>query len=259
MSEQVILTEVRDTALWIFLNRPHRLNALSHELVHELRKVLEAHEHDKKIRIVIIKGEGKAFCSGADLKERKKMNEEDTGDFVNLLRKTFYYLFKYPKPTIACINGIAFGGGLELAMACDLRVSIESTVIGLTETSLGIIPGAGGTQYLSHLLGPAKAKELIFCASKIDAIDAFHSGLINRLYTKESLEEKTQYLAMKIARNAPLAIQAAKRALNAGYKDSISKGLKGERHSYDRILPSSDRIEGLNAFEEKRTPHFTGK
>lgn len=259
MSEQVILTERIDSALWIKLNRPGCMNALNRELIAELRRVLDENENDPEIRVVIFRGMGDAFCAGADLKERKGMTEEETAAFVNLLRKTFYHVFKYPKPTIACINGVAFGGGLELAMACDLRVSVESTLVGLTETSLGIMPGAGGTQYLSHLLGMAKAKELIFCATKIDAIEAFHFGLINRLFTKESLEDKTQFLAMKIARNAPLAIQAAKKALNAGFRGGMERGLKLEKKTYGEILSSDDRLEGLNAFAEKRTPFFKGQ
>jgi len=259
MSNKVVFTEVRDTALWVMLNRPDCLNAMNIELTMELKRVLDKYKDNSDIRIVVFRGVGSAFSAGADLKERKMMTEEETSEAVNLLRKTFYHIYKYPKPTIACLNGIAFGGGLELAMATDLRVSVESAVVGLTETSLGIIPGAGGTQYLSRILGPAKAKELIYCATKIDAIDAFHYGLINKLYTKESLDDKTQYLAMKIARNAPLAIQAAKKALNAGFKDSMVHGLKLEERCYDMVLPSEDRIEGLNAFAEKRVPRFKGK
>lgn len=259
MTEPAVYSEIKDTILWVYLNRPERLNALNQDLVNGLRKELQDHRDNSDVRVVVFRGIGKAFCSGADLKERKDMSEADTEEFVNLLRKTFFYIFKYPKPTIACINGFAYGGGLELAMACDLRVSVESTMIGLTETSLGIIPGAGGTQYLSHLLGLAKAKEMIFCATKMEAIEALHFGLINKLYTKESLDEKTQFLGKKIARNAPLAVQAAKKALNSGFKDFMEKGLKTEGKSYGTVLSSEDRIEGLNAFKEKRTPRFRGK
>ncbi|PIE03693.1 MAG: enoyl-CoA hydratase [Acidobacteria bacterium] len=259
MKNDVLKTEIQDSSLWIYLNRPECLNALNVELTVKLKKVLEEYRENNAIRVVIFRGSGRAFCSGADLKERKGMSEDQAIDFVNLLRKTFYYVYKYPKPTMACINGSAFGGGLELALACDLRVSIESAVIGLTETSLGIIPGAGGTQYLTRILGPAKAKEIIYCASRIEAIDAFHWGLINKLYTKESLDEKTQLLALKIASNAPLAIQAAKKALNAGFRDSMVHGLKLERKAYTGILHTKDRIEGLNAFAEKRAPKFKGE
>jgi enoyl-CoA hydratase/carnithine racemase len=187
------------------------------------------------------------------------MDEAQTMGFVSNIQKTFQEIAELPIPTIAAINGDAFGGGLELALACDLRVLNSHAHLGLTECSLGIIPGAGGTQRLPRIIGFSRAMDLIFLARRIDAQEAKSMGLVN--YVKDGSGATRGFaleLAHKIAQNAPLAVRSAKEAILVSQEKSLSDGLVAERASYHEILETSDRREGLMAFQEKRPPRFRG-
>lgn len=243
------------------LSRPEVRNALSSSVIQQLSEYVDELTRDEcTVRAVVITGaEGKAFSAGADLKERQGMTEGATMDFVSAIQSTLQKIATLPMPTIAAINGDAFGGGLELALACDIRVIAAHARVGLTECSLGIIPGAGGTQRLPRIVGIAQAMELIFSARRIDAQEAMSLGLANFLMPDaESAKVKAQEIAGVIATNAPLAIRAAKAAILASCDNTVDDGLVIERASYHEILESADRKEGLRAFAEKRAPQFIG-
>jgi methylglutaconyl-CoA hydratase len=242
----------------ISINRPEARNALSSEIIFELDKIFSELTKDKNCRALVIHGEGKAFSAGADLKERQTMGDQEVMDFVAFIQATFQKLSELPMPTIAAINGDAFGGGLELALACDLRVINSMAHVGLTETSLGIIPGAGGTQRLPRIIGIAKAMELIFLARRISAAEALSLGLANFLATdSESTIKLALKIGLDIAQNGPLAIRASKQAIKQ-FSTDLENGLANELACYRNILKTSDRLEGLKAFLEKRPPEFTG-
>ena len=237
---------------WVTLNRPEVMNALSFDTLLRLREVVEVLSEDEEIRVVLIQGAGeKAFCAGADLKERDGFTVEKTKRYVKTIGEVFNEVAELPQPVVAVLNGVAFGGGLELALACDLRIAGAGVLMGLTETSLAIIPGAGGTQRLPKVVGVAKAKELIFAAKRISAEEAYRIGLVNEIAPLGELQARARTLAGSIAANGPLAVRAAKVAM------------EGWRSEYDlyvkRILPSKDRLEALAAFRAKRKPHFTGE
>lgn len=245
---------------FIKLNRPEAANALSLQLLKELKECLSAISKNRKIRVVLLTGSGeKAFCAGADLKERKTMNEEQARETVKLIGSTVNQVEALPQPVIAVMNGAAFGGGLELALACDLRIASKDAKMGLTEVSLGIIPGAGGTQRLPRIIGIAKAKELIYTARRISAAEALEINLVNAVFDKEVLLEKAVELALEISKNAPLSLIQAKVAINRGIETDLATGLKIEELAYNELLHTEDRLEGLAAFQEKRQPQYQGK
>nr|WP_239534113.1 enoyl-CoA hydratase [Thalassobacillus pellis] len=242
------------------LDRPDAANALSKQLLYELNEVLWELERNKDIRALIVTGSGeKAFCAGADLKERKGMTEEQVVETVSLIGDTIKRLERMPFPTIAAINGVAFGGGLEMALACDIRVCADTSKMGLTETSLGIIPGAGGTQRLAKLIGIGKAKELIFSARPVASQEALEIGLVEYMYESNVLQEKSLSLAKRIAGNAPIALRQAKKAIHNGFQTDIETGLQIEKLCYQATIPTKDRLEGLQAFKEKRKPIYRGE
>lgn len=252
----------QDGVAWLTLDRPEVRNALSYDTLAELGEQLAALGADREVRVVCVIGSGeKAFCAGADLKERKTFTEEQTVAFVKRIGDTFAALAALPQPTIAALNGVAFGGGLELALACDLRVAAEHVSMGLTETALAIIPGAGGTQRLPAVVGVARAKELILAARRVSAAEALAMGLVNRVAPSAELRDATSELAAAVAANGPLAVQAAKVAVDlAGSGLPLAERLQRERALYlERVLPSQDRLEALVAFQEKRAPRFRGE
>ncbi len=240
--------------------RPEARNALSCEVLSELSQTIkELHKNDS-LRALIITGAGdKAFCAGADLKERQGMTEKETLAFVTKIQKTFQETATLPMPTIAAMTGDAFGGGLELALACDIRVLSLDATVGLTECAWGIIPGAGGTQRLPRLVGLSRAADLIFSARRIGASEAFSMGLVNYLAKDaDGTRKMASDLAERIAANAPLAVRAAKEALLASQELSMSDGLVTELASYHEIIETDDRKEGLKSFQEKRPARFRG-
>ena len=244
----------------ITLDQPQKANALSIELLEELQHILYSFRENPSVLCIIITGSGdKAFCAGADLKERINMNQTQVGKAVHLIKETITMIDRMPQPTIASINGAAFGGGLELALACDMRIASTQAKMGLTETSLGIIPGAGGTQRLPRLIGISKAKELIFTARKVDAIEALRIGLVNQVAKPEDLETMSLSFARTIAANAPIAVKEAKKAIDRGMETDLEHGLQIEEMCYQITIPTKDRLEGLKAFKEKRKPKYIGE
>ncbi|OKL36946.1 enoyl-CoA hydratase [Domibacillus mangrovi] len=244
----------------VILSRPDAANALSKQMLDDLNNIVYDLKNDLDVRVVILTGAGeKAFCAGADLKERKGMTDNEVKQAVRLIGATVNEVESLPQPVIAALNGVAFGGGLELALACDLRVGALEAKVGLTETSLAIIPGAGGTQRLPRLIGLGKAKELIFSAKRLTAEEAAAIGILEYAVPREKLLEKTLKIAESMVKNAPLALIQAKAAINNGVEVDLSTGLKIEELAYNTLISTEDRLEGLRAFAEKRSPQYKGK
>jgi len=242
------------------LARPEVLNAMNRPLLQELAREVDTARSDRSLRCAIVTGAGeKAFSAGADLKERRGMTLEETREYVDLIRSTVDAVASLPFPTIAAVNGVAFGGGLELALACDLRVLAEHAQVGLTEVHVGIMPGAGGTQRLPRLVGLARAKQMIFAAARVPAVEALAMGLANRVVPSADLQATAMQLAAEIAANAPLAVRGAKRAIDTGFDAALDAGIDVEAAEYSRLLPTRDRLEGLAAFAEKRPPQYRGE
>ncbi|MET3505838.1 enoyl-CoA hydratase-related protein [Halalkalibacter oceani] len=243
----------------ITLRQPERANALSLALLVDLQRVLRE-TVEREPRVLVFRGEGEnVFCAGADLKERVKMTEAEVRRTLSFIRTTIEAVAAVKQPTIAAMNGHAFGGGLELGLACDLRVVSATSLYGLSETSLGIIPGAGGTQRLTRLIGLGKAKELIYTAARISGKEAERIGLAEKAVPQEKVVEEALQLAAKIAEQGPIAVQQAKQAIDAGYDLDLRTALTIEQLAYERTLSTKDRLEGLRAFQEKRKPHYKGE
>lgn len=247
-------------AIWT-IERPDRRNALARATVRELGRLARAAASDASLRAVILTGSGQqAFCAGADLKERQGMDEAEVRDFLALYRASFGAIDTLRVPVIAAIEGVAFGGGLELALACDFRVASRSAVLGLTETSLAIIPGAGGTQRLARAIGGARAKELIVFGRRLSAPEAHAIGLINAIAEEgEGALAAAERFAAPLLDAAPIAIAAALDAVDAAFDRTLEDGLSFERSCYERTLASSDRLEALAAFAAKRKPVYRGE
>lgn len=260
MNESVIVSPNENGVVTITLNEPQSANALSKRMLYALHDAIYTMKNDNAIRCVIVTGQGeKAFCAGAHLKERIGMNETDVRKTVSLTRNNVNDLECLPQPVIAAVNGAAFGGGMEIALACDIRIAAEHAEFGLTETSLGIIPGAGGTQRLPRLVGKGRAKEMIFAAKRITAEEALKIGLVEHVAPSSDLLNEARKLADRIAGNAPIAVKQAKRAIDLGCGADFATGLAIEEQAYDSIIPTEDRLEGLQAFKEKRQPRYRGE
>jgi methylglutaconyl-CoA hydratase len=260
MTQSVLMKSVHDGVVILTLNRPESANALSFELLSALHGELDELRHDPSTRVVIVTGAGeKAYCAGADLKERKGMDTDQVRRAVALIRDTINAVAALPMPVIAAVNGVAFGGGAELALAADLRVAASTAKFGLTETSLAIIPGAGGTQRLARIVGIAKAKELIYTARRIDALTAHSIGLVNQVVDNRFVLDAALELAREISQNGPLAVKQAKFAIDQGFDSDLKTGLMIEQKAYEVIIPTEDRLEGLQAFAEKRKPNYQGR
>lgn len=243
------------------LNRPDKLNALSWDLIDELTqslKDLTKEATEDKLRCLLIgTSNAKAFCAGADLNERASMTEEKVVQTLDKLKLLMDVVDDFPMPTIAVIEGMAFGGGLELALACDIRVAHMASLMGLTEVSLAIIPGAGGTQRLPRIVGEAKAKKMIFLAEKLKGEEAHKEGLVH--YVSPDPWKRAKSWAEELAQKGPLGLRMAKEAISSGRSLSMPEAINVERGCYMRLLSSADRVEGLKAFMEKRNPVYTGK
>jgi enoyl-CoA hydratase/carnithine racemase len=245
---------------WLVIERPEVMNCLSFPTLLRFRTLLEDLRADLDLRCLLISGAGdRAFCAGADLKERKTMPLERVPHFVENIRALMDDVEAMPQPTVAVINGFCFGGGTELALACDLRVAAPHAELGLTETSLAILPGAGGTQRLPRLIGKSRAKDLILTGRKIGASEAERIGLVNRIAEPGKLRESALALAEAIAANGPVAVRAAKEAIDGGVELPLSRGLEHEARCYERVLGTEDRLEALAAFAEKRKPRYVGR
>jgi methylglutaconyl-CoA hydratase len=257
---QLVGVERRGGALFVTMNRPEAANALSKGLVTALADTFEAAAHEDDLRAVVLTGGGdKAFCAGADLKERRGMTLAETWSFLDELNALMNAVAAFPRPVIAALNGAAFGGGLELALACDIRIAAVTAELGLTEVRLGIIPGAGGTQRLARLAGIAAAKELILTGRRVSATRAYGLGIVSEVVPAEALPGAAERLVREIASAGPLATAAAKRAIDGGIELPLEDGLALEAKCYEEVLASEDRNEGLAAFAEKRPPHYKGR
>ncbi|KXS21511.1 ClpP/crotonase [Gonapodya prolifera JEL478] len=242
----------------ISLNRPSVRNAFSRKLLGEFSNAIDDVRADSDARVVILRSlVPGVFSAGADLKERLTMSQSDVGAFVNKLRETFSKFEALPQPTVAAIDGAALGGGLELALCADIRTVGKGARVGLPETKLAIIPGAGGTQRLSRLIGISRAKELIFTGRSLDANEAFRWGIANHAVEDGFL--KSLELASEMLRSGPIALRAAKAAITTGTPLDLATGLKVEQLCYNEVIPTDDRMEALKAMSEKRPPLFKGR
>ncbi|HEY1954131.1 MAG TPA: enoyl-CoA hydratase-related protein [Polyangiaceae bacterium] len=260
MSDPIRVEQRGGVAVWT-IDRQDRSNSLSRDTLLAFGRLARECMQNASIRAVVITGAGdKAFCAGADLKERQGMSENDVRRQVELYRSELGPLDRLPKPVVAAINGVAYGGGLELALVCDMRVGAAHARLALPETSLGIIPGAGGTQRLPRIVGEARAKEMILLAKPIDAETALAWGLLNRVTPagKNVVDDAVEWLA-PVAGGAPIAQAAALEAIDRSFDTTLELGLELEKVSYDKTLVSEDRREALTAFAEKRKPAFAGK
>ena len=260
MSAEVLLRREEEGILTLTLNRPEVMNSLNFELLHRLRDQVDLVRHRRDVRVIVITGSGeKAFCSGADLKERAGLPPEKVKEFIFTIRNLFTAIEQLGMPVIAAVNGIALGGGTELALACDIRIAATAATLGLTETRLAIIPGAGGTQRLPRLIGRGKAKELIFTGRRVESAEALQIGLVNRVVPPEALIDECRRMAAMICETGPIAIEQAKYAINHGLETDLATGLAIESAAYWVTIPTEDRLEGLTAFREKRKPVYKGK
>lgn len=250
--------EKKDNIAIITLNRPEKLNALSRELLVDLREVLESASRDPEVRVIVITGAGKAFCAGADVVEFTKSLVE-IREFIDLGRRVFDFLESLEKPVIAVVHGFALGGGFELALACDLIIAAEGSQLGSPEINLGIIPGWGGTQKLLITMGPYKAREIIMLGDRISAEEALKLGIVNRVVPADKVVEEALLIAKKLAEKSPLALSAAKSVLNKSLRIMMSIGLEIERDTFIATASSEDAKEGIKAFLEKRKPQWRGK
>jgi len=260
MNDTVLLVEQKDNVAIITLNRPQVMNSFNFAMLKALKEQIDKLRFNQNIRVVVITGSGeKAFCAGADLKERATLTPIQVKEFIFTIRNLFTSIEQLNKPVIGAINGIALGGGTELALACDIRIAAENASMGLTETRLAIIPGAGGTQRLPRLIGKGKAKELIFTGRRVDAQEALSIGLVNKICPAEELLNECMSLSAMICETGPVAIEQAKYAINYGMETDLHTGLAIESNAYWVTIPTQDRLEGLNAFREKRKPVYKGE
>jgi enoyl-CoA hydratase len=255
--------EVADHVAIIRLNRPDRMNTLGGTMKPDLATAFFEHaRNDSNVTCVVLTGTGdRAFCAGADIKERAAQHVAAPDYYVRQQQThaLFRAIEEFEKPTIAAINGVALGGGLELALCCDIRIAAASARFGLPEAKLGVIPAAGGTQRLPRVVGEAIAKELIFTSDIIDAATAKEIRLVNRVVEDARLMGEVLALAGRIGAQPPLAIRFAKRAVNLGMQVGMDAGLEYERYAASMVIDSDDRKEGMRAFVEKRKPVFVGR
>jgi enoyl-CoA hydratase len=263
MAFETLLYEVREGVALITLNRPERMNTLGGPMKDELRSVLFEHaREDDSVRAVVLTGAGdRAFCAGADIKERA--THSPTLPEFHLRQKATHELFRaiesFEKPVICAINGVALGGGLELALASDIRIAAAHAKFGLPEARIGALPAAGGTQRLPRLVGAAWAKQLMFTCDAIDAEQALRIGLVTQVTAPEALLPTAFEMARRIAANAPLSIRFIKHAVDMGLQTGIEAGLEYERFAAAIVVTGEDRKEGMQAFVEKRAPVFRGR
>jgi len=255
--------EHEGVALFV-MNRPEAKNAMSKNFLNMFTEALTCVKFDKNVRTVIFKSDAPGiFCAGADLKERAKMAEHEVGPFVSRARAAIMELNNLPMPTIAALDGHALGGGLEMALSCDFRIAADNAKLGLTETRLAIIPGAGGTQRLPRLIGVSKAKEMIFTGKMISGAAAAEIGLADYAVVQNENGDAAFQRALKLAEEilprGPVAVRMAKLAINRGMQVDLSSAMSFEEGCYAQVIPTKDRLEGLRAFKEKRTPQYTGE
>ncbi|MCU0240183.1 MAG: enoyl-CoA hydratase-related protein [Pyrinomonadaceae bacterium] len=256
---ETILVEKRGNVAVLTINRPDKLNALGYKVHAEGVDALEKLRKDEQVRVLVITGSGeKSFIAGADISEF--VEQTPVTQRNHFYEKTlFNSIDAFPKPVIAMINGFCLGGGCEVALACDIRIASEKARFGQPEINLGIIPGGGGTQRLTKLVGEGKSMEMILTGDMIDANTALNIGLVNHLYSPEELEAKTMEMANKIAEKSPIALQLAKESVKLASKSNLDEGLRREVDLFAICFSTEDKKEGVSAFLEKRKPVFKGK
>ncbi|HZR07803.1 MAG TPA: enoyl-CoA hydratase-related protein [Myxococcales bacterium] len=255
-----LIQEDRGPVRVLTIDGEAQMNVLSRALVAELAQHAREAAKDASVRAVVVTGAGRrAFCAGANLKERKGWSDDDVRRWLVELHEGFREVERCPKPWIAAINGLALGGGCELALACDLRVLDPGAQIGLTETRIGVIPGGGGTVRLARLIGLGRAKDLILTARRLEPAEALHLGVVNRISAAGDSVSAAVALANEISANAPVAVAAAKASIDEAWDLAMDAALDRERQHYEKVLLSEDRLEGLKAFAEKRPPRWQGR
>jgi len=259
-TDPMLMIKEQHQAVILTLNRPKVMNCLNFDLLFTLRDVIDELQYRTGIRAVIITGSGeKSFCAGADLKERASLTPDEVKKYILTIRNLLTGIQQLPIPVICAVNGIALGGGTEIALASDIRIASDNATMGLTETRLAIIPGAGGTQRLPRIVGVAKAKEMIFTGKRIGAAEALDIGLVNQVTAPADLMAACMEMASAIAETGPVAVEMAKYAIDKGIETDLATGLAIESNAYRVTIPTEDRIEGLTAFREKRKPVYKGK
>jgi enoyl-CoA hydratase/carnithine racemase len=253
--QPVLLTERADGVAWLTLNRPAKRNALNTALRRALDDTLAEIAADDEVRVVVLTGAGSAFCAGADLSDAPPATRHP---MAAPGRPVAQSLAEFTKPVIAAVNGAAFGGGLELALACDLRIAASTARFALPEVRLGSLPGSGGTQRLVRATGPAVAARMLLTGAPLSAAEALRAGLVSDLAEPDELAALAGQLARQISANAPLSLQAVKQCLGAAVEDQLAAGLELERTLWTLLSTTEDRREGRAAFREHREPRFTG-
>lgn len=255
MAYESIIFEKEDSIAIITFNRPEARNAVNNQVRAEFTAAIAEVEADDDIKVLILTGRGKAFASGVDIKEFSKTTPYHAHNLFRLGER----VEKLPKPVIAAVNGFSLGGGNEIALGCDIIIASERAKFGQPELNIGIIPGGGATQRLPRMIGVCRAKELIFTSDIITAEEAFNLGMINRVVPEDQLMPTAKEIAKKIATKSPAALKLAKQAINYGMQTNLESGLKYEYELYSLSLGLEDKVEGVNAFLEKRPPKFVGR
>ncbi len=257
---ETIILEKEDHFLWIKLNRPEAMNALNTQMAKELLAAFQDAAYQRDIWVVgLTSTSEKSFGVGADLKERKTMTAEQIAQQRILFRRTSAAVKALPQPLIAGVKGFALGGGFELALAADIIIASEDAQFGLPEVRVGLIPGNGGTQLLPRLIGPNRAKEIIFTGRRINAQEALSLGLVYKVVPLAQVEEEVRHLAAEICANAPIAVRQAKKAIELGLNVDLPTAMEIENEAYNVNLVTEDRQEGIRAFNEKRPPQWQGR
>lgn len=257
MPYEMILTETRGRVGLITLNRPQVMNALNNQLMREAMDALEAFDKIDTIGAMVITGNEKAFAAGADIKEMANKSIQQMLDTDHIA--VFGRIRTIKKPVIAAVSGWVLGGGCEIAISCDMIVASESAMFGQPEVTIGVIPGAGGTQRLTHAVGKALAMEMILNNRMLSAQEALQHGLVNRVVPVDAYLDEALKLAEEIASRAPLAVRAAKKMINQTYELTLAEGLRAEKLEFYSLFATEDQKEGMQAFAEKRKPNWTGK
>jgi len=259
-SDPILLKQEKNKTIILTMNRPRVMNCLNFDLLYAIKNEIDSLQYRTDIRALIITGAGeKSFCAGADLKERAGLTPDEVKKFIITIRNLLTSIQNLPIPVICAVNGIALGGGTEVALASDIRIASETASMGLTEARLAIIPGGGGTQRLPRIIGVAKAKELIFTGRRVDAKEALAIGLVNKVTQPQTLLDECMEMADMIGENGPIAVEMAKYAIDKGIETDLATGLAIESNAYRVTIPTQDRIEGLTAFREKRKPVYKGR
>ncbi|RLB91787.1 MAG: enoyl-CoA hydratase [Deltaproteobacteria bacterium] len=259
-NDPILLKEEKNKIIILTMNRPRVMNCLNFDLLYAIKNEIDELQYRTDIRTVIITGAGeKSFCAGADLKERAGLTPDEVKRFIITIRNLLTAIQNLPIPVISAVNGIALGGGTEVALASDIRIASKTAGMGLTEARLAIIPGGGGTQRLPRIIGVAKAKELIFTGRRVDAKEALDIGLVNQVTSPETLLDECMKMADMIKETGPIAVEMAKYAIDKGIETDLATGLAIESNAYRVTIPTEDRIEGLKAFKEKRKPVYKGR